>query len=253
MFAVLHFADFALHAVLRTAHAAPARPHALFAGTGKKSVLLAATATARAAGVEPGMTAPQAVARCPALVIHVPNATAEAEARAALLAVAFTLSPTIEDTAPGICTISLTGADPEKTLPAAHAAVATLADLALPASAGAQLDQQQQQLEHEQSLSALDAIKASETDIRQHGLAVQQQAFQQQAEQVAQQAAHQKEAALAQQQHAQQMAQQGAQAQNQAMQTGLEHATTMQQNDQQHQQALEQQAAAPQPTPTTGA
>ena len=136
MFAVLHFADFALHAVLRTAHAAPARPHALFAGTGKKSVLLAATATARAAGVEPGMTAPQAVARCPALVIHVPNATAEAEARAALLAVAFTLSPTIEDTAPGICTISLTGADPEKTLPAAHAAVATLADLALPASAG---------------------------------------------------------------------------------------------------------------------
>lgn len=136
MFAVLHLADFALHAVLRTAHAAPGRPHALFADTGKKSILLAATAAARAAGVEPGMTAPQAVARCPALVIHVPNATAEAEARAALLAVAFTLAPTIEDTAPGLCTVSLTGADPEKTLTAAHAAVTTLAGLALPASAG---------------------------------------------------------------------------------------------------------------------
>lgn len=136
MFAVLHLADFALHAVLRTAQAAPARPHALFAGTGKKSVLLAATATARAAGVELGMTAPQAVARCPTLLIHVPNATAEAEARAALLTVAFTLAPTIEDTAPGLCTVSLTGADPEKTLTAAHAAVATLADLALPASVG---------------------------------------------------------------------------------------------------------------------
>jgi hypothetical protein len=120
-------------------------------------------------------------------------------------------------------------------------------------TAGAQLDQQQQQLEHEQSLSALDAIKASEADIRQHGLAVQQQAFQAQADQVAQQAAHQKEATLAQQQHEQQMMQQGAQAQNQVAQTGLEHATTMQQNDQAHQQALEQQAAAPTPTPTTGA
>ena len=136
MFAVLHLTDFALHAALRTAHAAPDRPHALFAGTGKKSLLLAATATARAAGIALGMTAPQAVARCPTLVIHVPNATAEAEARAALLAVAFTLAPTIEDTAPGLCTVSLTGADPEKTLTAAHAAVATLADLALPASAG---------------------------------------------------------------------------------------------------------------------
>lgn len=136
VFAVLHLADFALHAVLRTARAAPDRPHALFAGTGKKSVLLAATAIARAAGVAPGMTAPQAVARCPALVIHTPNPTAETEARAALLAVAFTLSPTIEDTAPGLCTVSLTGADPEKTLSAAHAAVATLADLALPAAAG---------------------------------------------------------------------------------------------------------------------
>ena len=120
-------------------------------------------------------------------------------------------------------------------------------------TAGAQMDQQQQQLEHEQSLSALEAIKAADADIRQHGLAVQQQAFQSQADQVAQQAAHQKEAALAQQQHEQQMAQQGAQAQNQVAQTGLEHATTMQQNDQQHQQALEQQAAAPTPTPTTGA
>ena len=47
--------------------------------------------------------------------------------------------------------------------------------------------------------------------------------------------------------------QQGVQAQNQALQTGLEHATTMDQNDQTHQQTLEQQAAAPQPTPPKGA
>ena len=120
-------------------------------------------------------------------------------------------------------------------------------------NAGVQMDQQQAQLEHEQAMSAIDAIKASDAEIRQHGLAIEQQAFQAQADQVSQQVAHQKEAALAQQQHEQQIMQQRAQAQNQALQTGLDHATTMDQNDQMHQQALEQQAAAPTPTPTTGA
>jgi hypothetical protein len=99
-------------------------------------------------------------------------------------------------------------------------------------AAGAQLDQQQRQLEHEQNVSAMQAISASDADIRQHGIAIQQQAFQQQAEQVAKQIAHE-----------QQMAQQGAQAQNQVAQTSLEHAIAMQ-------QANQQQAT---PTPTTGA
>jgi hypothetical protein len=118
----------------------------------------------------------------------------------------------------------------------------------------AQMDQQQAQLEHEQNSSAIDAIMASDADIRQHGLAIQQQAFQAQADQVAQQADAQKQAALAQQQHEQQVQQQSMQAQNQAMQSGLDHGQALQQNDQQHQQALEQQAAAPQPTtPPTGA
>ncbi len=136
MFAVLHLADFALHAVLRTAHESHNRPAALFVGTGKKSTILATTPTARAAGVELGMTAPQAVARCPTLLIRTPSADAEAEARAALLAVAFTLSPAIEDTAPGVCTIDLRGSTREKFEPAAHAAVLELARLALPATAG---------------------------------------------------------------------------------------------------------------------
>jgi hypothetical protein len=109
---------------------------------------------------------------------------------------------------------------------AAKERVATIA-------AGAQLDRHQRQLEHEQNMSAMQAISASDADIRQHGIAIQQQAFQQQAEQVAKQIAHE-----------QQMAQQGAQAQNQVAQTGLEHAIAMQQANQQ------QQAT---PTPTTGA
>ncbi len=152
MFAVLHIADFALYAVLRTERASrdnsagPAGPEpsrreqgrkaALFANTGKKSLVLATTPTARAAGVERGMTAPQAVARCPTLLIRAPNLAAEIEARAALLAVAFTLSPAIEATAPGISTIDLRGSVREKFTPAAHAAIAELARLALPATAG---------------------------------------------------------------------------------------------------------------------
>ena len=98
--------------------------------------MLATTPAARAAGVEFGMTAPQAVARCPSLIIRAPKADAEAEARAALHAVAFTLSPAIEDTAPGICTADLRGSTRQQFEPAAHAAVAELARLALPATAG---------------------------------------------------------------------------------------------------------------------
>jgi hypothetical protein len=100
-----------------------------------------------------------------------------------------------------------------------------------------QMDQQQQQLEHAQVMSAMDAIQASDQDIRQHGLTVQQQAFQVQADQVKQQAQAQQQSALADQQHQQAL-----------QQTGVDHQATLQQNDQQHQQALEQQAAAPTPT-----
>jgi protein ImuB len=135
MFAVLHIADFPLHAVLRTEPGIGGRPAALFATTTKKSAVLAANPPARACGVELGMSAPQAVARCPALLIRTPSPAAENEARAALLAVGFTLSPAIEDTAPGICTADLKGSStrPE---PIATAAIAELAQLGLPTTSG---------------------------------------------------------------------------------------------------------------------
>lgn len=113
-----------------------ATPAALFSGTGKKSLVLAVNASARAAGVAPGMTAPQAVARCPALLLRPPNPAAEAEARAALLAAGLTLSPALEDTAPGVCTADLRGLDPACHRPAAVAALAQLAALGLSATAG---------------------------------------------------------------------------------------------------------------------
>lgn len=136
MFAVLHLADFALHAVLRTEPDLGARAAALFSGAGKKSVVTAANPAAREAGVELGMTAPQAVARCPALTIRAPHAAAEAEARAALLATGFTLSPAIEDTAPGVCTIDVNGLDPARRESIAASAVSDLQSRGLPATAG---------------------------------------------------------------------------------------------------------------------
>ena len=77
--------------------------------------------------------------------------------------------------------------------------------------AGAQMDQQQAMLEHEQILSAYEATKAAEQDIRQHGIAVEQQAFQSQADQVKAQIDAQNQAALADQQHQNTLAQQAAQ------------------------------------------
>lgn len=108
--------------------------------------------------------------------------------------------------------------------------------------AGAQMDQFQMQVEHEQNLSAMDAIAAADQDIRQHGIAVQQQAFEKQAAQVQAQIEAAQQAQQAEQAHQQQMMQQMAQTQQQG---------ALQQ--QQHQNALEQQqAAAPQPQPSEG-
>jgi len=97
--------------------------------------------------------------------------------------------------------------------------------------AKAGLTSDQMAMAHEQNLTALEASNQAQTEIRQHGLEVQQQAFQQQAQQVQQQIA----------------------AQQQADQARLAHAHALQQNEQQHQQALQQQSALPQPqTPTEG-
>ena len=89
------------------------------------------------------------------------------------------------------------------------------------------LTQDQMAMAHEHELTALEATNAAEQDLRQHGLEVERSSMADQAAQVQQQIA----------------------AQQQAQQTGLEHATTMQQADQSHVQALQQLAAQP-PKPT---
>ena len=102
-------------------------------------------------------------------------------------------------------------------------------------NAKAQMSQQQVALDAEQNQSAMEAINTANQDIRQHGLAIQQQAFQQQAQQTQQQIAAQQAA----QQHQQEL-----------QQAAEQHAQGMQQADQQHQQQmaqLQQQQAMQQP------
>jgi hypothetical protein len=126
-------------------------------------------------------------------------------------------------------------------------------------SAKASLDQTQKQLEADQNMSAMEAINAANVDIRQHGLAVQQQQFEQQAQQVQNQIEAQKaqqEQAQQAQAHQQEVAQQAQLHQQGLQQTDQQHQQALQQAQQQHEQQLqqqqEQQAAAPQPTPTQG-
>jgi hypothetical protein len=106
---------------------------------------------------------------------------------------------------------------------------------------GAAFNQMQAQLEHEQNMSAIEAINAADQDIRQHGLTVEQQAFQQQAQQTQAQIEAQQQQALQDQQHQQTIQQQDQQHQQGVQQSGLEHAQGMQQQDQAHAQGLQQQ------------
>ena len=96
--------------------------------------------------------------------------------------------------------------------------------------ANAGLTADQMAMAHEQNLTALEASHQAQTEIRQHGLEVRQQAFQNQAQQVQQQIA----------------------SQQQADQARLAHAHALQQNEQQHQQALQQQVVPQPQTPTEG-
>ena len=84
-------------------------------------------------------------------------------------------------------------------------------------NAGAQFNQQQTQIEHEQTMAAVEAIETARKDIRQHGIAVEQQAFQNQAAQIQNDIQARQEAALAEQQNRQQLEQQVLQQQAQQM------------------------------------
>jgi protein ImuB len=134
-YAVVLVPDFALHALRRDEPALAAKPLALIAGEGRKAVVTAASP--EATGISPGLAVTLAMARCPGIILRLREPQAEANAHRLLLAAAFTLSPRVEFTETGCCTVDLQGAEPRQTEARMHRCVAELTRAGLPARAGA--------------------------------------------------------------------------------------------------------------------
>src|SRR5262249_29248044 len=109
VFAVVYIPHFSLQAALRHEPELWQTPVALVDPARNVPVVCAATETARLAGVEEGLTPTQAQARCDKVKIRHRSAAKEAKATEVILECAYSFSPNIEATAPGVCTLDLRG------------------------------------------------------------------------------------------------------------------------------------------------
>ena len=137
MFAVICIPDFALQAVLRLEPEVYLQPAALMGFDARKPLIFELTPAARQLGVAEGMTAPQAVARCPGILFRPRNAALEATASELLLQCAWLFSPAIEATAPGVVTLDLRGLSDAGNEPWGMRIVRALEQLSLRGQAGA--------------------------------------------------------------------------------------------------------------------
>lgn len=133
-FAVLWVPDFALYALCRSEPGLVGRPLALTEGEGRRATILQASPEAHP--VKPGYPVTLAMARCPGILLREKNAEAETQAQRLLIGTSFTLSPRVEATASGLCTVDLQGADPKQTEVALRLALAELEQAGIPARAG---------------------------------------------------------------------------------------------------------------------
>lgn len=109
MFAVIEVPDFPLQALLRLKPALRATAVGVLRGDGRRAVV--AHVNTLAAGVRPGTSAAQAMADCPEIQLVPASPDAEREADALLLSASWALSPRVELSAPGRCTVDLQGVD----------------------------------------------------------------------------------------------------------------------------------------------
>jgi protein ImuB len=108
MFATIYLPNFYLQAAMRHQPGLCAKPVALIEEQEKKPVIIQLNDVAEKAGIYKGMTPSQALARSLQVVIKVRARTQEKSIQEILLHYAFTLSPFVEATAPGICTVQFT-------------------------------------------------------------------------------------------------------------------------------------------------
>ncbi len=107
MFAVVYIPNFFLQAALRHEPEWLLRPVALL--NEETKLICQVTCMAREAGVGEGQTSTQALARCSNVFIRPRSVAQEISATEVLLECAYSFSPNIEATAPGICTLDLKG------------------------------------------------------------------------------------------------------------------------------------------------
>src|SRR5206468_7705241 len=105
MFATIYLPNFYLQAAMRHQPELCEKPVVLIEEQERKPLIIQLNEAAEKAGVRKGMTPSQALARSLRVVIKVRASTQEKSIREILLHHAFTLSPFVEDSAPGICTI----------------------------------------------------------------------------------------------------------------------------------------------------
>jgi impB/mucB/samB family protein len=108
MFTTIYLRNFYLQAAMRHQPGLCTKPVALIEEQDRKPVIIQLNDVAEKAGIYKGMTPSQALARSLQVVIKVRARTQEKSIQEILLHYAFTLSPFVEATAPGICTVQFT-------------------------------------------------------------------------------------------------------------------------------------------------
>jgi protein ImuB len=108
MFATIYLPNFYLQAALRYQPRLCEKQVALIEEQERKPVVIQLNDVAEKAGICQGMTPSQALARSLQVVIKVRARAQEKSIQEILLHQAFTLSPFVEATAPGICTVHFT-------------------------------------------------------------------------------------------------------------------------------------------------
>jgi protein ImuB len=112
MFATILLPNFYLQAITRHQPALGEQPLAVLDDIANKVVILQLNEIAQAAGVRAGMAPSQALARCIHLVIKARAREREQQVSEILLHHTFMLSPFVEATAPGVCTVEFKASDP---------------------------------------------------------------------------------------------------------------------------------------------
>ncbi|CAN5614674.1 hypothetical protein BH18VER1_BH18VER1_15330 [soil metagenome] len=108
MFATIYLPNFYLQAALRHQPELARTPVALIDGEAAKAVIMQMNQAAESAGVHGGMTPSQGLERCLQLVVKTRTRAQENAIEQIVLQHACSLSPFIEATAPGVCTVEFT-------------------------------------------------------------------------------------------------------------------------------------------------